>query len=212
MSQKPLPALAIKAVTNDKHDNPLPVAPITAEAINTSTTKPPVNTQAEDPTSAFSTPEQFVKTLWSSAKHAAKILGVDPRILMAQAALETNWGKKILPHGIDGSTFNLFNIKADNSWDKKTTTVATLEQKNGTLTKEKASFRAYDSFVDSFKDYVSFLKSNGRYNEALSKVTDPGQFIHALQKAGFATDQNYADKILKIFSSKTFKNIVDKME
>lgn len=170
-------------------------------------------TPAEPPQpSMFSSPEEFVKGLWASAKNAARTLGTDPRLLIAQAALETNWGKKILPQGNDASSHNLFNIKADASWDKKTTTMDTLEQKNGVLAKEKSTFRSYDSFKDSFADYVSFLKQNGRYNEALDKAAHPEQFIHALQDAGFATDTNYAEKILKIFSSRTFNQLMSKME
>jgi len=192
------------------HKN-LPVAITTAIPAAAPVVTVPVKAENQEP-SVFSSPEQFVKKLWSSAKQAASLLGTDPGILLAQAALETNWGKKILPHGKDNSTYNLFNIKADSGWDKNTTTVDTLEQKNGVLAKEKSTFRSYNSFIDSFKDYVNFLKNNERYSEAVSNATNPGQFIHALQKAGFATDQGYADKILKIFSSRMFKNIVEKME
>lgn len=163
-------------------------------------------------TANFSSPEAFVKGIWSSAKVAARLLGTDPRFLIAQAALETNWGKKILPQSQNTSSHNLFNIKADSSWDKATTTMSTLEQKNGIIAKEKATFRSYDSVMDSFLDYVSFLKQNGRYADALNKATNPQQFAHALQNAGFATDANYADKILKIFSSKMFNNLVANME
>lgn len=162
--------------------------------------------------SIFNSPEEFVKTLWTSAKTAAKAIGVDPKLLLAQAALETNWGKKILPHGKENSSFNLFNIKADHSWKNQTTTMDTLEQKDGVLSKVKSSFRSYESFVDSFKDYVQFLKQNGRYNDALKKANDPHQFIHALQSAGYATDTNYADKIMKIFSSNNFKSLTGKLE
>jgi flagellar protein FlgJ len=182
-------------------------------ATRTQPTVVSVTEQAPKPEpSMFSSPEQFVKNLWPSAKQAANAIGTDPRILLAQAALETSWGKKILSSGKETSTHNLFNIKADNGWNQNTATVDTLEQKNGVLAKEKATFRSYDSFVDSFKDYVSFLKNNDRYSDALSKAANPGQFMHALQRAGFATDHQYADKILKIFSSPMFKNIVDKME
>lgn len=168
---------------------------------------------AETPqTSTFNSPDEFIKNLWSSAKTAAKLIGVDPKLLLAQAALETNWGKKILPQGKENSSYNLFNIKADNSWNKQITTADTLEQKEGVLSKEKAKFRSYDSFMDSFADYVHFLKNNNRYSEALNKATNPQQFIHALQNAGFATDTNYADKILKIFSSHSFNTMFARLE
>lgn len=160
----------------------------------------------------FKTPEEFIKNLWASAKQAAKTIGADPRVLLAQAALETNWGKKVLPSDQNASTHNLFNIKADPSWKQKTTTMETIEQKNGVLVKEKANFRSYSSFTESFADYVKFLKENGRYQQALDKVSNAKEFVSALQQAGFATDTQYADKIMNIFSSKLFKNLTEKLE
>ena len=163
---------------------------------------------APTPISTTHSPEAFVKKMWPLAKSAANMIGADPRILVAQAALETNWGRNIVPHDKDSSSHNLFNIKAGSDWAQKTTAQYTLEQKDGVLIKEKTTFRSYHSFAESFKDYVSFLKSNNRYAEALNNATNPQAFIQALQKAGYATDTNYADKILKIFSSGTFKKIV----
>lgn len=156
--------------------------------------------------------EEFVKKLWPKAKVAANLIGSCPEILLAQAALETNWGKKIIPCGKEGSSFNLFNIKADSAWTKKTTTMDSLEQKNGVLIKQKSNFRSYESFVESFLDYADFLKQNTRYSEALAKAADPKKFIHALQEAGFATDSRYAEKILHIFSSRTFQNLIAKLK
>jgi flagellar protein FlgJ len=186
-----------------------PVETVTAQATPVQT----IQVTKEPSTSGnFNSQNEFIHTIWSSAKSAAKVIGVDPKLLLAQAALETNWGKKILPQGKDNSSYNLFNIKADTSWNKQTITTETLEQKNGILSKEKAKFRSYDSFMDSFMDYVHFLKDNNRYSEALKKAADPQQFIHALQNAGFATDTNYAEKILRIFSSQSFKALVAKLE
>lgn len=161
----------------------------------------------------FSSPEEFIKTLWSNAKKAAATIGAAPEILIAQAALETNWGKSILQQGTDnGSSHNLFNIKADSAWANKTAPVDTLEQKDGVLVKEKSTFRSYASFQESFMDYISFLKNQGRYNEALNKAANPQQFVHALQSAGYATDSQYANKIMKIFSSQTFKDLINKVK
>lgn len=159
----------------------------------------------------FSSPEDFVKKLWKMAKMAANSLGAHPEILLAQAALETNWGKNILQHNSGTSTHNLFNIKAGDSWTRATASMDSVEQKNGVLVKERSKFRSYGSFTESFFDFVNLLKQNSRYSEALNKVTDPGQFVQALQKAGYATDQNYADKILRIFSSPMFQNLVEKV-
>jgi flagellar protein FlgJ len=160
----------------------------------------------------FSSPEEFVRKLWPLAKFTASFIGGDPEILLAQAALETHWGKNILPSDKGNSSHNLFNIKADNSWAHKTATVASLEQKNGVLVKEKSLFRSYSSYYDSFLDYANFLKQNNRYADALNKALNPEQFVHALQNAGYATDGDYADKILKIFSSPTFKHLIAKVK
>ncbi len=160
----------------------------------------------------FSTPEEFVQKLWSVAKSAAGMIGASPGILLAQAALETNWGRNILNNEQTGSSHNLFNIKAGSNWNNKVTTAITVEQNNGVLVKEKSNFRSYDSFKESFLDYINVLKKNERYNDALNKTSDPKQFIQALHNAGYATDPNYSEKILKIFSSKSFQNLISKLK
>ena len=155
----------------------------------------------------FKNKEDFVKHIWTAAKQAASSLGIDPGILIAQAALETDWGKKIISHE-NSSSFNLFNIKADPGSTRKTGPIETIEQKEGVLVKEKSFFRRYESFKESFMDYVSFLKNNLRYNEALEKRGNPQEYITALQNAGYATDSHYADKVMSIFSSNGFKKIL----
>lgn len=165
-----------------------------------------------DEQSWFSSPEQFVKKLWSTAKAAAVSLGTSPEILLAQAALETNWGKNILQQNNGDSTHNLFNIKADSNWGRNVATIDSLEQKNGVLVKEKSNFKSYNTFMESFSDYVNLLKGNSRYDEALNNAANPGQFVHALQNSGYATDPNYADKILKIFRSPMFQGLIEKVK
>ncbi|MHB1947043.1 MAG: flagellar assembly peptidoglycan hydrolase FlgJ [Gammaproteobacteria bacterium] len=188
-------------------------APIISKASNMASDFEPVQTNVmssqinKRQEGKFSTQEEFVKSLWPMAQAAANMIGAAPEVLLAQVALETNWGKNVLD-----STHNLFNIKADNSWKNKSVTVDTLEQKNGVIVKEKASFRRYGSFSDSFSDYVDFLKQNDRYSSALNKASDPKQFVHALQDSGYATDHAYADKIMKIYSSSHFQNIVEKVK
>lgn len=159
---------------------------------------------------SFATQEEFVKKLWPSAKAAANFIGTTPEILLAQAALETNWGKNVLPQGKTDSSHNLFNIKADNSWNDQVVHADSLEQRNGVLVKEKSRFRSYGSYDESFNDYANFLKQNDRYAGALNKAPHPEQFVYALQDAGYATDQHYAHKIMKIFSSHNFQDMVTK--
>jgi peptidoglycan hydrolase FlgJ len=162
------------------------------------------------PTS-FNSQASFLKELWPAAKTAAGAIGVTPELLLAQAALETDWGKKILSGNNNTSSHNLFNIKADANWTQATTSIDTLEEKNGVLVKEKSNFKNYDSFMASFLDYTTLLKNNLRYSDALKTAADPQKFVQALQHAGYATDNHYADKILKIFSSHTFKDLIAKI-
>lgn len=145
--------------------------------------------------SGFKTPEEFVAALWPAAQASAQELGVDPRVLIAQAALETGWGRSVLQQGDGRSSHNLFNIKAGESWEGGRVNVATLEYRDGVAMKERANFRVYDSFNDSFADYVEFIKSQPRYRDALANAGDPRQFVNELQRAGYATDPRYAEKI-----------------
>ncbi|MNF68374.1 Peptidoglycan hydrolase FlgJ [compost metagenome] len=117
---------------------------------------------------------------------------------MAQAALETGWGKSIIRQQDGSSSHNLFGIKSHNSWDGESARVLTTEYKGGKAVKEAASFRAYDSYAHSFEDFVSFLQSNGRYEKALDATQNPEQFARELQKAGYATDPQYARKVSQI--------------
>jgi flagellar protein FlgJ len=144
--------------------------------------------------------DSFVRQLYTMAENAAKKLGVKPEALIAQAALETGWGKKISASG-DKSSFNLFNIKADRRWQGSTVTIPTLEIRQGIPVKEYAAFRSYDSPQQSFDDYVNFISSNPRYEKALA-ASDSESYIRALGDAGYATDPDYSDKILRIFNSK----------
>ena len=146
----------------------------------------------------FNSPEEFTRYVLPYAEKAAKELGVSPLVLVSQAALETGWGKAITRHQDGTSSFNLFNIKADKRWDGQQVTKSTLEYDNGIAKHEKASFRAYDSYADSFDDYVDFLRTNNRYGNVLHNQGNDQLFIKDLHRAGYATDPNYADKILNI--------------
>ncbi len=150
----------------------------------------------------------FVQTMWKYAQRAATILGGDPRVILAQAALETNWGRQVAKHSNGDSSNNLFGIKADSRWLKDKVIAGTFEVRDGVARKEKASFRSYQSAGESFTDYVDFLKSNKRYRGALQQAADPKAFAHALQKAGYATDPNYANKILNIMRNLPWKQML----
>ncbi|MCF7482677.1 flagellar assembly peptidoglycan hydrolase FlgJ [Vibrio sp. J1-1] len=145
----------------------------------------------------FDSPESFVSSMKPYAEKAAKALGVEPSLLLAQAALETGWGQKVIKNA-RGSSNNLFNIKADRSWQGGKVTTQTLEFHDNTPVKETAAFRSYSSYQDSFNDYVRFLNDNPRYEVALQKRGDSESFIRDIQRAGYATDPDYADKVLQV--------------
>lgn len=146
----------------------------------------------------FASAEDFIATMLPMAEKAAQKLGVEARYLVAQAALETGWGKSVIKQRDGSTSYNLFGIKSHNSWGGESARVMTTEYKAGKAVKESASFRAYDSYQQSFEDFVNFLQSNGRYQKALSSTENPEQFAKELQKAGYATDPNYARKISQI--------------
>jgi flagellar protein FlgJ len=148
--------------------------------------------------SAFANKDDFVATMMPLAKDAAARIGVDPSVLVAQAALETGWGKSIMRQSDGGSSYNLFGIKAQGGWKGPEARAITSEFRDGQMVKETADFRAYDSYASSFHDLVSFLQNNSRYKETLKSADSPEQFVKELQKAGYATDPSYASKISQI--------------
>ncbi len=149
----------------------------------------------------WDSPEAFVESVMPYASEAAEKLGVDPKVLISQAALETGWGKHVIRDSQGNSSHNLFNIKADSRWQGDGVSVKTLEYRNGLPKPEVASFRRYESYGQSFADYVEFIQGNPRYRQALEKADDPEAYVRELQNAGYATDPFYAKKITSIFSS-----------
>ncbi|MGY2290224.1 flagellar assembly peptidoglycan hydrolase FlgJ [Pseudomonas sp. SDO528_S397] len=152
---------------------------------------------------AFSSQDEFVATMLPMAKQAAARIGVDPRYLVAQAALETGWGKSVMRAQDGTSSHNLFGIKAGQSWQGDQARAITSEFRNGEMVKETAQFRSYNSYQDSFHDLVTLLQSNDRYQDVLKSADNPEQFVRELQKAGYATDPDYASKISQIAKTMT---------
>jgi len=151
-----------------------------------------------------SSPTAFVRRMWPHAQEAARQLGVAPEVLIAQAAHETGWGKSV-PRFADGRTsHNLFGIKANRGWEGERVVNSTLEFVNGVPVKQRDGFRAYRSYAESFSDYARFLQVNPRYGEALSLVRDGSAYLRALQRAGYATDPNYAKKIQGLMDGPAF--------
>ena len=150
------------------------------------------------PKKAFADSDAFVETMLPMAEQAAKRIGIDPRYLVAQAALETGWGKSVMRNADGSSSHNLFGIKATGSWQGGEARAITSEFRNGAFVKETAAFRSYNSYQESFHDLVTLLQSNSRYQDAVNAADKPEQFVRELQKAGYATDPNYASKISQI--------------
>lgn len=133
----------------------------------------------------------FVKNIWQQAETAAKALGLPTEAVVGHAALETGWGA----HQPGGGSNNLFGIKADSRWQGEQVTASTTEMDGGKTRTEQAAFRSYDSSADGFADYVRFLKGNPRYAEAIKAGSSAQEFAQGLQKAGYATDPHYAEKL-----------------
>ncbi len=144
------------------------------------------------------TPAAFVEALRPHAERIARQLKVPAAVLIAQAALETGWGQKVLADGNGGSSHNLFNIKADQRWQGERTQVTALEFEQGVAVKRRSAFRVYDSLAQSFDDFKNFLENSTRYADALRQSDDPAKFLQGLQQAGYATDPLYAKKILAV--------------
>lgn len=146
-------------------------------------------------------PVGFVRALAPHAQAAADKLGVSVRALLAQAALETGWGKH-LPQRHDGSSsFNLFGIKAGGGWDGDKVSVPTLEYQGGVAVRKRDNFRAYATPSDAFADYARMLAGNPRFAHALGQGENVAGFAHALSRGGYATDPAYAAKLTAIANS-----------
>ncbi|PCH94758.1 MAG: flagellar assembly peptidoglycan hydrolase FlgJ [Gammaproteobacteria bacterium] len=159
-------------------------------------------------TPSFAEPKDFVSALTEPAKAVQAKIGIPFQVVIAQAALETGWGQKIIKDEQGSSSHNLFNIKADERWAGAQIQKDTLEFEQGAMVKKSAPFRAYQSLSESFNDYVNFLSTNDRYQEALKNSTNVERFVQGLQQAGYATDPQYANKIMATL--RTVTNLISK--
>lgn len=177
-------------------------------------TETPVIQQTVDVESAgagtrFDSPASFVQAMWPYAEQAATAMNVAPEAVLAQSALESGWGSKVMMRPDGRSSFNLFGIKAGADWQGDTVTVPTREFIGGKQVTVMETFRAYDSYADSFNDYMAFLSGNPRYQSALTAGgRDPAAFGHALQRAGYATDPQYGSKISQILRGDALQQTV----
>lgn len=138
----------------------------------------------------------FVRSLEPLAQSAGQSLGVAPDTLIAQAALETGWGRNMPSDSNGRSSSNLFGVKAGDSWRGATVQASTTEYQQGTPGTTRAAFRSYGDAAQSVGDYVSLLQTSPRYAGALGAGSDVHAFADGLQRGGYATDPNYVNKLV----------------
>jgi flagellar protein FlgJ len=140
----------------------------------------------------------FQDKLADAAEEAEQVTGVPAKFMLGQAALETGWGKRVIRNRDGSSSNNLFGIKAGPSWKGKVATAVTTEYVNGRPHARVEKFRSYASHAEAFKDYAKMLSNNPRYEKVLAHGGDASTFAHGLQRAGYATDPQYAAKLSRI--------------
>ena len=147
---------------------------------------------------------QFVADLWPHAEAASAATGIPARFLVAQAALETGWGEKVLKNAQGMSSYNVFNLKAGSRWDGPTLSLPVREYAAGAPVTEHATFRMYGSYADAFADYARLLTQAPRYAAVLGQ-REAAAFARTLHQAGFATDPGYAAKLERIITGPTLR-------
>ena len=147
----------------------------------------------------------FVQQHTEAARAAQAQTGIPAEFMVSQAALETGWGRKEIRHTDGTSAFNLFGIKASGNWKGAVAEVVTTEYVNGKAQKVVAKFRAYGSYAESFADYGRLMKDSPRYAQVVAKAQDSTLsatgFAKGLQRAGYATDPAYADKLSRVINT-----------
>jgi flagellar protein FlgJ len=143
----------------------------------------------------------FVQQHQAAAANAEQATGIPASFMIAQAAHETGWGRKEIRHSDGTPAYNLFGIKAGSNWNGPTADVVTTEYVNGQPRKMVQKFRAYSSYAESFADYAQLMKNNPRYEQVLAARNNAHGFAQGLQKAGYATDPAYAQKLSQVINT-----------
>ena len=142
--------------------------------------------------------QNFISRMLPHATQASQASGVPPQLMLGQAALESGWGKREINMADGSNSYNLFGIKANANWNGKVAEVLTTEYKNGVAYKQVERFRAYSSYAEAFQDYAGMIGNNPRYSEVLQQGGDITGMAQAMQKAGYATDPKYAEKLVRV--------------
>ncbi len=157
-------------------------------------------TPAAESGRASSAKRSFIDKLKAHAETVSAATGIPSRFMVAQAALESGWGRREIRNGDGSNSHNIFGIKAGANWRGKTTDVMTTEYVNGVAQKRIERFRAYDSYADAFADYAKTLTGSSRYRDVVASAADANGFAQGLQKAGYATDPRYAEKLSRVIA------------
>jgi len=184
---------------SDDHAAPRPVAAPSSAA-------PPAT--AAPPTSMTQSAGEFVDQVLPSIRTAAEALGLNPLVLLAQAALETGWGKRMARTADGNPSLNLFGIKADDTWLGARAAANTLEYADGVATQRPAAFRAYGSIEESVNDFAHLLKNSPRYRHAAAAGPDAQAYVDGIGRSGYATDPEYAAKLNDILHGSTLRAAV----
>ena len=147
---------------------------------------------------------EFVNRVWPHAFEASSATGIPAQFMVAQAALETGWGKSELRLADGRQSYNLFGIKAGKSWRGPTSEAATTEYVDGVAQKQVERFRVYGSYAEAFRDYANLLLSNPRYAGVVGSQ-DAASFARGLQQAGYASDPMYAAKLTRIIGGSALR-------
>lgn len=151
--------------------------------------------------SGFSGPShvrEFQEKLAAHAEEASKQTGIPAKFMLGQAALESGWGRKEIKTTDGSASHNIFGVKATSKWKGRTVNAVTTEYINGVAHRKLEKFKAYDSYADAFKDYAKVLTNNPRYEQVIANAKDATSFAQGLQRAGYATDPQYANKLTRI--------------
>lgn len=155
---------------------------------------------ATPPAPSSGTGNAFTDRLAPHAEAASAVTGIPAKFMLGQAALETGWGKREITNADGSPSFNVFGIKAGHGWSGKVAEVTTTEYVEGAAQKRVEKFRSYGSYDEAFADYARMLANSPRYRDAMASASDAGSFADALQRAGYATDPSYAQKLRSVIA------------
>jgi len=165
---------------------------------------------ASESAAVASSPSEFVSEVFPAIQRAAAAIGVNPVAMLAQAALETGWGKRMARNADGTPSRNLFGIKADDSWNGAKVAADTLEFSGGVAVPRRTAFRAYGSIEESVNDFARLLSSSPRYRDAVAGGANAQAYIAGIGKSGYATDPQYANKLNDILNSGTLRTAMAK--